>query len=280
MVTTPLERVEGGYCGACRTLALPLSEAVSFLRRLAGEGPRAAPPVRPATAPMARRREREIDERDRVFAFLFMLPLELSEDVRAYPPGVTALIIACGAVLGLTTLSDGEAARPLVLQGGERLATLLPHLLTNVWVHFGLLHLLGNMYFLYAFGRLLEERLDSPLFLGLFMACGVSGSVAFTLVHRGETITLGGASGAIAGLMGCYLVLFPWRMVGLSLFFGILRIPALVYLGIWFFIQVASVPYQETGVAYSAHAGGCAAGILAGIAVRIGLLPTPGWEGD
>jgi len=277
-LTTSEERVEGGYCPACRTFALPLSEAVGFLRAVAGVAPRPEPVRALARPARPRGQPRVIDERDRIFAFLFALPLELSDDVRARPPGVTAIIMACSVVFGLTVLSDGDVARPLLLRSGEHMATLLPHLLSSVFVHFGLLHLLGNVYFLYAFGRLLEERLGTGLFLGLFMACGMAGSVAFTLAHRGQTIVLGGASGAIAGLMGSYLVLFPWRMVGLSMFFFILRIPALFYLGIWFFVQIAAVPYQESGVAYSAHAGGCAAGILAGIALRVGLIPSPEWE--
>jgi membrane associated rhomboid family serine protease len=264
-------RLATGYCASCRTLAAPLSQTIVFLKRLNGVAP-AERPTREEPRVVPRARVRTIEERDRVFAFLLMLPLELSEDVRSQPPGVMALVYACCAVFGLTVVSEGAAAVPLVLAADEPWLVLVPHLLTSAFVHFSLLHLLGNLYFLYAFGRLLEQRLGSVPFVVLFAACGIAGSLAFTIVHLGEEEMLGGASGAIAGVMGCYLVLYPWRMLGFSIVFTVIRIPALFYLGLWFVFQVFSVPYQETGVAYSAHAGGFLAGLLAGATARAGLL--------
>ncbi len=272
MLASTDAKLPAGYCGACRTITAPLSDTVAFWKKLnvvvATRQWRAEPHSAPAE------RLRTIDERDRVFAFLLMLPLELSEDVRAQPPGVMTLVLACCAVFGLTVITDGGAAKPLVLSSGEPLTTLVPHLLTSVFVHFDLFHLLGNLYFLYAFGRLLEERLGSGRFVAFFLGCGAMSSLAFTLAHLGEGKVLGGASGAIAGLMGCYLLLYPWRLVGLSLFFTVVRIPALFYLGLWFVFQVVSVPYQETEIAYSAHAGGFIAGLLYGAAARLGILGT------
>jgi membrane associated rhomboid family serine protease len=271
MLSAPDLRLLAGYCAPCRTITAPLDDTVAFLRKLNGAAERSRPPREEPRSPPPERL-RTIDERDRVFAFLLMLPLELSEDVRAQPLGVMSLILACCAILGLTIVSDGAVADKLALVSNEPLAALLPHLVTNVFVHVGLIHLLGNVYFLYAFGRLLEERLGAGRFIALFLVWGAMGSLAFTLVHLGEPDGLAGASGAIAGVLGCYLVMFPWRMVGLSLFFTVLRVPALFYLGLWFVFQVVSVPYQEIGTAYSAHAGGFVGGILGGAAVRAGLL--------
>ena len=74
------------------------------------------------------------------------------------------------------------------------------------------------MYFLYAFGRLLERRLSTGLTLSLFASSAVAGSLAFWAVHIGQDAALGGASGAVSGILGCYFALFPGRMVGISLF--------------------------------------------------------------
>jgi membrane associated rhomboid family serine protease len=264
-------RLATGYCSACRTLAAPLSQTIVFLKRLNGIAvPEREPRDEPRPAPRPER-VRTFRARDRLVAFFLMLPLELSEDVRNRPPGVMSLVYACCGVFGLFLLTDGGAAVPLVLSANESWLARVPHLATCLFVHFSLFHLLGNLYFLYAFGRLMEERLGTARLIAFFLACGVAGSLAFAVVHLGDKRMLGGASGAVAGLMGCYLVLYPWRMLGFSVIFTVVRIPALFYLGLWFMFQVFSVPYQERGIAYSAHAGGFLAGLLGGAAVRAEL---------
>lgn len=263
-------RMSTSFCGACRTLTAPLSDTVAFLKRANGIAA-ALRPEREERRPPPPERQRKIPARERLYGFLLMLPLELSADVRSQPPGVMTILLVCVTVFGVTALTGGEATTSLILTADEPWASLAPHLLTCVFVHFTLFHLLGNLCFLYSFGRKLEERLGSLRFLAAFLVFGMAGSLAYTVVHFGDERSMGGASGAIAGLMGCYLVLYPWRMVGFSLVYTVVRIPAIFFLGLWFVFQVFSVPYQERGIAYSAHAGGFLAGLLAGAAVRVGV---------
>jgi len=160
--------------------------------------------------------------------------------------------------------------------------------LTAMFLHGGWLHLLGNMLFLYVFGNNVEDRLGRLRFLGFYLVCGYAATYGFALFQPDSTQPLVGASGAIAGVLGAYLVLFPRaRVLSLLtfLFFLPVRLPAWVVLGGWFLLQY--VYFRGAGlaagsqVAYGAHVVGFVVGAalvwgLRGTATHRGL-PSPRW---
>ena len=147
--------------------------------------------------------------------------------------------------------------------------------LEAMFVHAGWLHLLGNMLFLLIFGNNVEDRLRRLPYLLFYVACGYVAAYGYALVNPGSLQPLVGASGAISGVLGAYLVLFPrarvWSLVPF-LFFIPLRIPAWLVLGLWFVLQWAYAVGQPGGstVAYVAHVFGFLAGMLAGLLLRAG----------
>jgi membrane associated rhomboid family serine protease len=146
--------------------------------------------------------------------------------------------------------------------------------LTSMFLHAGWLHLLGNMLYLWIFGNNIEDRLGHVRYLLFYLAAGLVATVAFVLPNAGNISTLVGASGAIAGVLGAYLVMFPRAHVTVAvpfLLFFITRMPAFLVLGLWFLLQVQGLrePLLEGGgVAYLAHAAGFVFGILGALLVR------------
>jgi rhomboid family protein len=145
--------------------------------------------------------------------------------------------------------------------------------LTAMFVHAGWLHLLGNMLFLLIFGNNVEDRFRKIPYLIFYLAAGYVAAYGFAAVNSGSVQPLVGASGAIAGVLGAYIVLFPrarvWSLVPF-LFFIPLRIPAWVVLGLWFVLQwvYAIGPASPGGVAYVAHLFGFVFGLVVGLLVR------------
>jgi membrane associated rhomboid family serine protease len=162
--------------------------------------------------------------------------------------------------------------------------------LTAMFLHGGLLHLLGNMLFLMVFGNNVEDRLGHVRYLLFYLACGYIATYGFALSNANSTETLVGASGAIAGVLGAYLILFPGaRVTSLVpfLFFIPVWLPAWVVLGSWFVLQwlyfQGAATAQGAGVAYLAHVVGFAAGIvlvilLGGLRARRPPPPPPTWQ--
>ena len=143
--------------------------------------------------------------------------------------------------------------------------------LTSLFLHGSLAHLAFNMLFLWTFGNNLEDRWGRTRYLLFYLAAGVAATLAFVVTSPSSVIPLIGASGAIAGVMGAYLVLFPRaRILGLL---GIipLPLPAWVFLGFWFVSQFLG---GSDGVAYAAHVGGFVFGLAVGAAVR-SVTPKP-----
>jgi membrane associated rhomboid family serine protease len=141
--------------------------------------------------------------------------------------------------------------------------------LSAMFLHGGLLHLLGNMLFLFVFGNNVEDRLGRVRYLLFYLACGYAATYGFALSNPNSTDTLVGASGAIAGVLGAYLLLFPRaRVTSLVpfLFFIPVWLPAWVVLGSWFVLQWLYVQGAGTaegaGVAYLAHVVGFVAGAV------------------
>ena len=145
-------------------------------------------------------------------------------------------------------------------------------LLTSMFMHGGWLHLGGNMLFLWIFGDNVEHRIGHLPFLVFYLAVGVVASFAQILLRADSVIPTLGASGAISGVLGAYLVLFPANRVLVVLFRFPVWVPAIVVIGLWIVFQVASglanLSAEGGGVAYMAHIGGFAAGVLGGLIVR------------
>ncbi len=145
-------------------------------------------------------------------------------------------------------------------------------LFTSIFIHGGLMHLGGNMLFLWIFGDNLEDEMGHLPFLAFYLAAGIGAGVIHVASAPGSPVPTVGASGAIAGVMGGYLLMFPRARVDILLilivFFRIFAIPAWIMLGLWLALQflggLGSDPNQG-GVAYWAHAGGFAVGLILAI---------------
>ena len=141
-------------------------------------------------------------------------------------------------------------------------------LITSMFLHGGLQHLLGNMLFLWIVGDNVEEVLGGVRYLIVYLACGVMGSLAQIAAAPNSVIPTLGASGAIAGIMGAYLIWFPHNQIRVLLFRFITVLPAVVVLGGWVLIQLwlgfqgFSDVGENGGVAYLAHVGGAVTGIV------------------
>lgn len=147
-------------------------------------------------------------------------------------------------------------------------------LLSSMFMHGGLMHLGGNMLYLWIFGDNVEHRFGSGLFLVFYLASGLLASAAQITLGPDSIIPNLGASGAISGIMGAYLVLFPRNKVNAIFFFKMLTVPAVVVLGMWIAMQLfqgaGSLKNigESGGVAYAAHIGGFVAGVVFGLAAR------------
>ncbi len=142
-------------------------------------------------------------------------------------------------------------------------------LITGMFLHGSLLHLVGNMLYLWIFGNNVEDFLGPVKFIFFYLACGLLASLIQVAVYPGSKIPMIGASGAIAGLLGAYFVLFPSArvktLVFLFFYFTVVYVPAWILLGLWFILQVSNIG-MGGGVAWFAHIGGFLAG--AGLILR------------
>ncbi|WOI55143.1 rhomboid family intramembrane serine protease [Palleronia sp. LCG004] len=188
-------------------------------------------------------------------------------------PWVTLTLIAVNVVVFFATMplmeTPGTAAAFLERYAVVPAISAPLSYVTSQFLHGGLLHLAGNMWFLWLYGDNLEDEMGPLPFLGFYLLSGVVAAIAQTLSAPGSTIPMVGASGAIAGVMGGYLLLFPKARIDILvifvIFFRIFPIPAWIVLGIWFAIQIlsgAAMPADMGGVAYWAHAGGFLGGLV------------------
>jgi membrane associated rhomboid family serine protease len=152
--------------------------------------------------------------------------------------------------------------------------------LFSMFLHGGWLHLLLNMLYLAIFGNNIEDRFGRLPYLGFYLVAGLVATVAFVGQNPDSTATLVGASGAIAGVLGAYLVMFPRARVTVTvplLFFFIVELPAVLVLGMWFLLQLHQLFAPEGAggaVAYLAHVAGFVAGVL--ITLALGFRPQRG----
>jgi membrane associated rhomboid family serine protease len=155
-------------------------------------------------------------------------------------------------------------------------------LLSSMFMHGGLGHIAGNMLYLWIFGNNVEHRFGHKWFLIFYLISGIVASFAQIVLAPNSIIPNLGASGAIAGVMGAYLVLFPHNRVNAVFLYHIITIPAVFVLGLWIAMQlfssvgsIASTSASAGGVAYMAHVGGFVAGVLAAVVYRLQLQQEP-----
>ncbi len=140
--------------------------------------------------------------------------------------------------------------------------------LTSMFLHGGWFHLIGNMWFLWLFGNNIEDSMGRSRYLPFYLICGFTAAAVQTLLNPGSAVPMVGASGAISGVMGAYVVLYPrvrvHLLVVLVVFITRIEVPAYVMLGYWFLLQLlggtSAIGTQQGGVAFWAHVGGFVAG--------------------
>ncbi len=212
-----------------------------------------------------------------------MLPIH-DDNPTSRRPYVTVGLIAACVLAFLWERSLGAQAQRLVYGLGMIPAVLFHHrqlapglelvppaltLVTSMFLHGGWGHLLGNMLYLWIFGNNVEDALGHARFLLFYLLCGVAAAMAQALPDPGSTVPMIGASGAISGVLGAYLLLYPHArvlvVIPLGFYLHATRLPAALVLGLWFVIQLASslaAGGAGGGVAFRAHVGGFLAGML------------------
>ena len=209
------------------------------------------------------------------------LPLKDDNPTSTFPLITLGLILTNGLVfyhqMSLDTVESQNfifkwGAIPYQIHHGEVLREFpeIPLPLTifsSMFLHGGFLHLFGNMLYLWIFGNNIEDTLGHLRFLLFYLVCGLVAGLAQVFSNPESTVPMIGASGAVAGVLGAYLLLFPGARI-LTLFFififiKFVRLPALIVLGFWFFIQLLGVwGGSISNVAFFAHVGGFIAGLI------------------
>ena len=224
-----------------------------------------------------------------------MIPLYDRNPTHRFPIVTVGLILACFAVFGLElTISMGGGDDALegffeqwgavpanvtaAIQAGNWLSPAILGIFTSMFLHGGWLHIIGNMLYLWIFGNNVEDRMGRLPYLVFYLVGGIVAALAQVAIDPSSQAPLVGASGAIAAALGAYLVLFPGArilsLVFLGFFYQLLEVPALVILGFWFVLQLISgfaalgPQTAQGGVAFFAHIGGFALGVVVGLLLR------------
>ena len=187
------------------------------------------------------------------------------------PPVQQRVILSLGLI---PAVLFGEAVLPPVLDLVPPVATVF----TSMFLHGGILHLGGNMLFLWIFSDNVEEALGHGRFLLFYLACGVAAALAQALPDASSEIPMIGASGAVSGVLGAYLLLYPRArvlvMVPIGFVLQAARLPAVAVLSLWFVLQLISslLASGEGGIAFRAHLGGFVAGMVLVTLLRPGRV--------
>ncbi len=222
-----------------------------------------------------------------------MVPIPLTDHIRRRTFWTfTLLLIVANVAVFVFELSLGRHLNRFILTNGLIPARYGPaHLLTlsarqtfaplfiSMFLHGGWLHLLGNMLFLFVFGRSIEDRFGHFHFLLLYLTSGVAAALVQVIVSQGSHVPTIGASGAIAGVLGAYFICYPTArittLIPLFIFFWTVQLPAILLLGYWFLIQfiagfqMLSIQTATSGgVAWWAHIGGFTCGALMALMMR------------
>jgi membrane associated rhomboid family serine protease len=211
-----------------------------------------------------------------------MIPIRDTNRSEKYPV-VNNSIIAVAVLAFIIELVQGQKLKEFIyLYGLVPARYAEPHIaayfttsqqvipfLTSLFLHGGVLHLLGNMWFLYIFGDNVEGQLGHLRYLVFYLLCGLAAGASHLALNWHSNVPTIGASGAIAGVMGAYLILYPrakiLTLLPLFFFFTFIEVPAFIFLGIWFlfqFLSAAGTAGQSGGIAWWAHIGGFLFGIV------------------
>ncbi|MBL9021041.1 MAG: rhomboid family intramembrane serine protease [Myxococcales bacterium] len=209
-----------------------------------------------------------------------MLPVEAYNPVKRKPHFIHATVVLLAVIFGIEMVLMGSGAiDPFIKTFGLVPADVARgnaiSILTHAFLHGSTPHLLGNLYFLWIFGDNVEDLLGTWRALVLYVVSGISGGLLYLVFESGSRTPLVGASGAIAGLMGAYLVLFPKVRLWVVIFFAQFKIRALWYMFIWLGLQVLIMLDPKSNVSWHAHLGGFAAGVGLAFALRRSE-PVPG----
>ncbi|QQR59560.1 MAG: rhomboid family intramembrane serine protease [Candidatus Melainabacteria bacterium] len=210
-----------------------------------------------------------------------MIPLR--DDVQSsIAPVVSWLVIALNAFGFMLEMGQGSAINQFIEQHGLIPADFLGHfgvgqivnVFTSMFMHGGFAHIIGNMWFLFIFGDNVEDRMGHVGFLFFYLLTGICAAMAQVFLSGASNVPMIGASGAISGVLGAYFIFYPkatvLALVPLGGYSRMMHVPAGVFLGLWFVMQLVSqfssalgVEDSETGgVAFLAHLGGFAAGMI------------------
>ena len=201
-----------------------------------------------------------------------MFPIGDDDTARRTTPIVTYALIALNVLFFFVELSGGDpfiehwsvVPRRLLANPGSDFPTIF----TSMFMHAGWLHLGGNMLYLWIFGDNVEDRFGHLKFLIFYLLCGIAATAAQLAFTTGSNVPNLGASGAIAGVLGAYILLFPREQVKVLMGRGVIPMPALVVIGLWIVLQFVSgvgsitASVESGGVAYMAHIGGFLAGVV------------------
>ncbi|MEK6691906.1 MAG: rhomboid family intramembrane serine protease [Nitrospirota bacterium] len=210
-----------------------------------------------------------------------MIPYK-DDNPTAHFPVITILLIVVNTLVFLYQISSNTDSRAIVysygvipynlLHGNEGIGIPIAiNIFTSMFLHGGTLHLAGNMLYLWIFGNNIEDKLGIFRFIIFYLLCGVIATYTHALTDPSSRIPMIGASGAISGILGAYLVLFPRARIHTLIFFGffiqVIKIPAIIVIGFWIVIQfmngiLSKGIYGGGGVAWFAHIGGFLAGII------------------
>jgi len=212
-----------------------------------------------------------------------MLPLKdnISSQTR---PIITYIILALNVVIFLYEISLGSHFGDFIMKYGA-VPYYMFHpvgvssygtLFSSMFIHANFMHIFGNMLFLWIFADNVEDRTGHVKFIFFYLICGIAGALLHAITAPTSTVPMIGASGAISGILGAYIILYPKARILSLIFFGffirLIYLPAVLFLGIWFLYQflfgISTLASRGGGVAYFAHIGGFIAGLLLALPFR------------
>ncbi|MDT7043102.1 rhomboid family intramembrane serine protease [Candidatus Nitronereus thalassa] len=213
-----------------------------------------------------------------------MIPLKDDNPAEIKPIVTVGLIVACVLVFLHQVSLPGKLGEIFVYQYGAIPAVVFGYadlpseivavsayssLMTSMFLHGGWMHLIGNMMYLWIFGNNIEDVMGHVKFIIFYAACGILAALSHAAIDSESTVPMVGASGAISGVLGAYLLLYPHAkvlvLIPLGFFSQMIYVPAGIVLGLWFLLQLLSggmnIGHQGGGVAFFAHIGGFLAGM-------------------
>jgi membrane associated rhomboid family serine protease len=207
-------------------------------------------------------------------------------------PYVTVAIIILNALAWFYELSlpENVLRRFLNVYGVVPADFQASTLLSSMFLHGSWLHVIGNMWYLWIFGDNIEDRLGHGRYIAFYVLCGAGAALGHVAAEPASTLPTIGASGAIAGVMGAYFVLYPrsrvLTLIPLIIFVEIIELPAIFLLGFWFLMQLVSAgaiavtagPQDSGGIAFVAHIAGFVLGVVAVLVLKKPQAPAERWQ--